>query len=85
MEQQEPLLSVSFLPTKQDYADYQLVHAMQLHRPGSACFCARPDLYWWWLDLYSACSLGVGNPQNMVFFSLLVLLGLAVGFFSRFH
>ena len=57
------------------------LHAMQLHRPGAPVF-ARVRICtgggWFVLCLF----FGVGNPQNMVFFSLLVLLGLAVGFFT---
>ena len=38
MEQQTPLLSVSFLPTKQDYADYQIAACNAAASPGERLF-----------------------------------------------
>ena len=81
MEQQEPLLSVSFLPTKQDYADYQLAACHAAASPGERLVLRASGFVLVVAGFVLCLFFGVGNPQNMVFFSLLVLLGLAVGFF----
>ena len=81
MEQQTPLLSVSFLPTKQDYADYQIAACNAAASPGERLFLRAAGFVLVVAGFVLCLLFGVGNPQNTVFFSLLVLLGLAVGFF----
>lgn len=81
MEQQTPLLSVSFLPTKQDYADYQIAACNAAAPPGERLFLRAAGFVLVVAGFVLCLLFGVGNPQNTVFFSLLVLLGLAVGFF----
>lgn len=82
MEQQTPLLSVSFLPTKQDYADYQIAACNAAASPGERLFLRAAGFVLVVAGFVLCLLFGVGNPQNTVFFSLLVLLGLAVGFFT---
>ena len=79
MEQQTPLLSVSFLPTKQDYADYQIAACNAAASPGERLFLRAAGFVLVVAGFVLCLLFGVGNPQNTVFFSLLVLLGLAVG------
>ena len=81
MEQQTPLLSVSFLPTKQDYADYQIAACNAAASPSEQLFLRAAGFVLVVAGFVLCLLFGVGNPQNTVFFSLLVLLGLAVGFF----
>ena len=68
MEQQTPLLSVSFLPTKQDYADYQIAACNAAASPGER-LCLRSAGFVLVVAGFVLCLLfGVGNPQNTVFF-----------------
>lgn len=81
MEQQKPLVSVSFLPTKQDYADYQMAACNAAASPKERLFLRAAGFILVVVGFVLCLFFGVGNPQNTVFFSILVLFGLAVGFF----
>ena len=81
MEQQEPLLSVSFLPTKQDYADYQLAACHAAASPGERLFLRASGFVLVVAGFVLCLFFGVGNPQNMVFFSVLRVLCCSLAFF----
>ena len=81
MEQHEPLIAISFLPTKQDYADYQVAVCSAAASVKERLFLRAAGFLLVAAGFVLCLLFGMGNPKNMLFFSLLVLLGLAVGFF----
>ncbi len=79
--EQKPLITVSFLPIRQDYADYQAAACNAAVSPREHLFLRAAGFLLVVAGFILCLFFGVGNPQNTIFFSILVLFGLAVGFF----
>ena len=79
--EQEALLTVSFLPTRQDYADYQLAAVEAAAIPGERLALRAVGFLMVVAGFVLCLFFGLGNPHNTLLCSLLVLAGLAVGFY----
>ncbi|WP_050696944.1 YcxB family protein [Anaeromassilibacillus senegalensis] len=74
-------LTVSFLPTKQDYADYQLAAVEAAASPKERLALRAVGFLMVVTGFVLCLFFGLGDPYNTLLCSLLVLAGLAVGFY----